>query len=553
MNEASKIVLIFLVCLMKATWGETPEWTKQAFTSDQENHFYMGVSDGQRNLKLAMEEAYHEAVKEAVRHNYGFNHQLVQNYFATLKNVDMTESMVVRQENINLKGIVPIKENIIRKKNGTYTVFRQIKYPIVEITKEKERLLLLNTPKENTYSLQGKNNGDLMVKTIPMGAQIILTRLDGQGQVTGSGDAKFHLPLGRYQMTIIKRGFEPTSKTIIISGRGLKINEQLKASRGFIIVRPRPQDASVFINNRKVKGNKKLSLQVETDYRLRIEHPDYHSFEKIVSPWINEELIIEKSLEPKLGVISIMTRPDGAVVSIDGEVIGKTPLIGHSLIPGDHNLSINLVGHSTIKRNISVLPNKVNRPMIITLKKETKKERERKEKSRGPSWVKRAWDYVFCSEKEQRFRVSYTPLVYENDDSFYHVVPLSADWHILGKLSLGADVHFMYDEDGNSYSPNTRTITHLSSNAKLWPFRNNHLGLGLGMEINYRHEESRNKLSGTNAKEIIAAESSGTGIMATLLLPLSSKKTFGIHIDYKKLHRKNANSDFTAVGIYFEF
>lgn len=132
------ILLLWFANLCRAS--ERPAWTSITFVGTPLDHFYVGVSDGRKSLTKAREEAYLEAVKEAVRHNYGFNQKLVANFHANLNKIEHNESLLIHQDEINLKGITPVKEYFERNKDGSYKLWRQIKYPKNFIAIEQKRL-----------------------------------------------------------------------------------------------------------------------------------------------------------------------------------------------------------------------------------------------------------------------------------------------------------------------------------------------------------------------------------------------------------------------------
>ncbi|TNF05453.1 MAG: PEGA domain-containing protein [Deltaproteobacteria bacterium] len=167
-----------------------PSWVQTTFKETPLDHFYVGVSDGRKSLTSAREEAYLEAVKEAVRHNFGFNQKLVANFHANLNKVEHSESLLIHQDEINLKGITPVQEYFERNKDGSYKLWRQIKYPKSFIAIEQKRL-------KEAKPLEGIVN----FITTPVGADIYIENkkigkspLLGVRYMPGNFDVRYEMP-----------------------------------------------------------------------------------------------------------------------------------------------------------------------------------------------------------------------------------------------------------------------------------------------------------------------------------------------------------------------
>jgi hypothetical protein len=78
-----------------------------------------------------------------------------------------------------------------------------------------------------------------------------------------------------------------------------------------------------------------------------------------------EEEAPDKLVQPKKGELAVITRPDGAAVTVDGEAQGKTPLT-LTLPAGTHEVSITHERYTTVTQSVEV-PGKVD----VTLRRPT--------------------------------------------------------------------------------------------------------------------------------------------------------------------------------------
>ena len=71
-----------------------------------------------------------------------------------------------------------------------------------------------------------------------------------------------------------------------------------------------------------------------------------------------EEKIVGKSFPKTEVVLNINTIPERVEVSIDGKLIGKTPILGKKIISGFHTFEINKEGFAPISYELNVNPSK---------------------------------------------------------------------------------------------------------------------------------------------------------------------------------------------------
>ena len=72
----------------------------------------------------------------------------------------------------------------------------------------------------------------------------------------------------------------------------------------------------------------------------------------------SDKLIKRKSIKFANVNLSVVTIPKKAVISMDGKIIGKTPLDGKKIAPGFHNFFIEKDGYAPISYDLNVNPSK---------------------------------------------------------------------------------------------------------------------------------------------------------------------------------------------------
>jgi hypothetical protein len=97
-----------------------------------------------------------------------------------------------------------------------------------------------------------------------------------------------------------------------------------------------------------------ISLKITDDLNLGLKN-------EIDSLTINnkkEENIVDKGFHKTEVVLNINTIPERVEVSIDGKLIGKTPILGKKIISGFHTFEINKEGFAPISYELNVNPSK---------------------------------------------------------------------------------------------------------------------------------------------------------------------------------------------------
>ena len=87
--------------------------------------------------------------------------------------------------------------------------------------------------------------------------------------------------------------------------------------------------------------------------KLRLSRPGYRSLDVHVDVRAEEAVRVRPTLEVVTGTLLVETDESGALVELDGQPVGFTPLLVRAPV-GEHDLRVSLAGYDTVLRRISV-------------------------------------------------------------------------------------------------------------------------------------------------------------------------------------------------------
>ncbi len=551
------IFLIILCSILSQQLYAVEGWTQQTFREDVLNHYYVGVSEGKKELNDAMEEAYQNAIGEGIRHNFGFLKEEQRTIQSDLYRTTVDERSFIKSQNVVVKDVKPGRHYIATRDNGTYLVYREVIYPKSSIESEKKRIKKTNEKAAplNAYGIQGKVMGEILIRTKPSTAQIILTRVDGRGSVVGTGDAKFKVPLGKYHISIIKDGHIPLSDEVIVSGRKSNYQFELKPALGFLNINIRPSNSKIYLNNMAVKNKTRLSLQVGQDYVLRVEHGDYETYVENINPWIGQEINFNRKLKAKPGRMTIISQPIGAKVLIDGVVIGRTPLTHFSYKSEiNFDLKVQKKGYASKIKSVILKANEDLEPLVFSLKKAGNSPKKFIKKSKNN-------DLFILSNNLSKHNLMYSPVILDDTGASYMLVPIQYQYFSYRHLAFGIDYRHHIEEENVTIQGeqfDKEDITQIwSLNSTIYLVRNKYFSLGFGPEYTWR--KSQVKYYYPDSDQEVYSNSlteKGLGYKALAqigLLQRNNGHRFGINIDYRHYDYKDPKLKSWSFGLYWEF
>lgn len=144
---------------------------------------------------------------------------------------------------------------------------------------------------------------------------------------------EFHFP---YDMKP-KQGYEFT-----LTNKWDKSDEDGQIVYNYLIVKADQPNALIYLDDVYV-GEKEFSKSYPTGetHKWRIECDLYHPESGVAEILIGEPIVVEKTLRPAFGYISVTSQPEnGAVVFVDGNKVGVTPYKSERLRSGEHKVRV---------------------------------------------------------------------------------------------------------------------------------------------------------------------------------------------------------------------
>lgn len=189
--------------------------------------------------------------------------------------------------------------------------------------------------------------------------------IDGRYSSRSSGNrVNLSIAEGNHTIKFSLKGFKDWEKEInVLADEELNYDVNLQSGKaieqdvttGILIVRSEPADAVVYIDGVE-KGNTLLQI---TDigigtHEIRIEKNLFHTFTEMVE--IQPDVIseVQGELKSNFGSLAIKSDPENCVVSIDGQVKGKTPFNIEKIKSGSYTIQISKDLYHTHKENFII-------------------------------------------------------------------------------------------------------------------------------------------------------------------------------------------------------
>ena len=330
-----------------------PEWAKTLQYRAPDGHrYYVGVFSDASTREEALERSWLNTLISIARVEFPFLQTIKQFSVETLSGSEYRREAALAIERVRFDGVAEAQEKgsphiVAKVVNGkeVFTAYRLLKWQEAKISSEVTRLKaeekapqLPNTTYENQIGDAGKATGQLTIQTKPAGAQILL-----DGDPLGRSNASFpKVSEGVYKLILQRDGYETVEKQITIYPA--KVHSEaitLKKLQGIARITSSPSGALVFVDNVPVG---RTPTEVKREFgsgNIRVELGDYFSESKEMS---FNHIPVDQGfdLRPKDGKISILSTPNGATVSVDGRIVGKTPWLGQIISGGQHQVTLSL-------------------------------------------------------------------------------------------------------------------------------------------------------------------------------------------------------------------
>lgn len=183
---------------------------------------------------------------------------------------------------------------------------------------------------------------------------------------------RYLLRPGNYIIKAEKVGYQPLQEIAEVSNETSQAMVfSMKPLPGKLIMQIEPPlEAEITIDGKVVEGIPKdgYALPAGT-HDIHVQAPRYLPFvSKVVIAGAGQKQNLAVNLVPAWAVISVASDPAGAMILIDGQEKGLTPLT-LDILNGPHQLLVTMEGHETWQTNLTVVANEAQSISDIVLRK----------------------------------------------------------------------------------------------------------------------------------------------------------------------------------------
>jgi len=166
------------------------------------------------------------------------------------------------------------------------------------------------------------------------------------------------LATGNYSLSISKDFYESQKFPVSIEpGKTKSIKCDLQPTFGNIEVEAL-EDSEIFIDKEKVGTTTYSGRILGGVHILEVRKEKYYDYSQTISVEVGKPYKLKPKLDPKVGVLSIMSNPPEASIYLDNVYKGKAPLIIRDVLIGSHALRISKTSYGEITKTIKIEENK---------------------------------------------------------------------------------------------------------------------------------------------------------------------------------------------------
>jgi len=151
-------------------------------------------------------------------------------------------------------------------------------------------------------------------------------------------------------------GFQTGERHVMVTAGGSSV-EQFKLNpdvSGTLEVRPTEIGATVIVDGTSI-GAGRQSLQVkEGDHLVQVKLEGFQKFEQKVAVKAGDTAVVDAKLTKVGGLLTVLSKPEGATVKINGREVGKTPLSKVEVEAGERVLQIEKPGFQAFEQTLNL-------------------------------------------------------------------------------------------------------------------------------------------------------------------------------------------------------
>ncbi len=179
---------------------------------------------------------------------------------------------------------------------------------------------------------------------------------EGLGVVDSEGSIARNLPYGTYNYEVVASNYYTSEGTFTLDNENQTHQEK-------VILRPRfslvtlsvAADADIYVNN-ELKGRRSWQGPLNAGtYQVECRQTNHRPTQQTITVQENKPLTLTlQAPTPITGRISVISRPSGATITIDGKDYGSTPRNINDLLIGSHQLTLKKSGYRDASQSVSI-------------------------------------------------------------------------------------------------------------------------------------------------------------------------------------------------------
>ncbi|MFQ5650244.1 MAG: FlgO family outer membrane protein [bacterium] len=185
--------------------------------------------------------------------------------------------------------------------------------------------------------------GSMNINSEPTGAQVFLDN----NRVGQTPMSLKQVAEGEHEIRLVKENYKPwTQKVVVRSFQPTDVKATLEVSPGMLTVNSTPSSAEIYLKGKRVaKSPHTFSNIPPGELVVRVKKPGYEAWTSSVLIQPSKQEILDVALAEKMGTLSILSQPEGAIVFLarEGQTareIGRTPILNFEAPIGRYTIAI---------------------------------------------------------------------------------------------------------------------------------------------------------------------------------------------------------------------
>ena len=199
-------------------------------------------------------------------------------------------------------------------------------------------------------ALAEEDPGILKINANVVGAEI---RIDHEP--VGETPLTRYMPPGHYSVRVAADGYNPfVQRVTVYPGRRTDLGATLIRGGSTVEFVVEPGGANIELNGQDTgfRTPTRIPKVSAGTYQYKVTKPGYEPVEGTFSLSDGGNAVVVGSLESSAGRFSIASRPEGASVYLDGEMVGVTPVDLTGIHPGTHQVGLAHPDHPLVVREV---------------------------------------------------------------------------------------------------------------------------------------------------------------------------------------------------------